>query len=77
MKLQGCREQLMADTVLKMASGVLEFDTVQKVEVLNDSGTCIHKTTWLHFGCLNHSYSILSFKWLYICHMDMYIHIME
>ena len=30
MKLQGCIQQLLADTVLKMVGGVLEFDTVQR-----------------------------------------------
>lgn len=41
MKLQGCIQQLLADTVLKMFGGVLEFDTVQKIPVLSDARICL------------------------------------
>ena len=41
MKLQGCIQQLLADTVLKMFGGVLEFDTIQQIQVLRDSGMCL------------------------------------
>ena len=33
--------QLLADTVLRTAGGVLEFDTVQKIHVLSDAGACL------------------------------------
>ena len=38
MKFQGCSWQLLADVVWKMASGVLEFDTAPKIQVLSDAG---------------------------------------
>ena len=41
MKLQGCIQQLLADTVLKMFGGVLEFDTVQKIQILSDVRMCL------------------------------------
>ena len=58
--------QLLVDIVLRMAGGVLEFDTVQKTQVLSDAGNVSETTstmaTQLHFGCLNQSHSIFIFK---------------
>ena len=34
--------QLPADTLSKMPGGVLEFDTVHKIQVLSDTGTCLN-----------------------------------
>ena len=41
LKFQGCNWQLLADIVWKMASGVLEFDTAPKIQVLSDAGTYV------------------------------------
>ena len=41
MKLPGCIQQLLVDTVLKMVGGVLEFDTVQKIHILSDARICL------------------------------------
>ena len=42
-----------------ITGGILEFDTVQKkIQVLSYIGTCLKQH--LHFGCLSHSYSILT-----------------
>ena len=35
------RLQLLTDNVLRMAGGVLEFDSVQKTQVLSDAGMCL------------------------------------
>ena len=46
--------------VLRMASGVLEFEKVQKIQVLSDarlSETISTIATHLHFECLDHNYS--------------------
>ena len=60
LKLQGCIWQLLADMVLKMVGSDLEFDTVQKIQVLSDTGTFLKPNppvdTRLHFGCLSNSY---------------------
>ena len=42
-----------------MADDVLESDKVQKIQVLSDIQTTSTVATQLHFGCLNHSCSIL------------------
>ena len=41
LEVSGCSWQLLADTVLRMSGGVFESDTVQKIQVLSDGGTCL------------------------------------
>ena len=38
---EGCSWQPLTDIVLRMAVGVLESDTVQKIQVLSIAGTCL------------------------------------
>ena len=33
--------QLLADIILKMADGILDLNTVQKIQVLSDPGMCL------------------------------------
>jgi len=33
--------QLLADIIFKIADGTLDFDTVQKIQVLSDAGMCL------------------------------------
>ena len=64
LKLQDCSWQLLADIVSKTAAGVLEFDTVQKIQALSKVRTYLNHIYNGHvapFGSLNHRYSILIF----------------
>ena len=38
LRSEGCSWQLLADTVLRMAAGILESDAGQKIQVLSDAG---------------------------------------
>lgn len=56
---------IIADTVLGMDSGILEYDKVKKIEVLSDAETCLKPhLQWPPSSVLNSctSYSILIFK---------------
>ena len=32
---------ILADIILRMAGGVLEYDVVQKIQILSDTGMCL------------------------------------
>lgn len=47
MKLKGYSCQLLTGIVWKTASGIPEFDSVQKIQVLSDTGACLKsRTEW-------------------------------